>query len=238
MDEDEIRKSASLEETHWWYVGRRALVRSLMQGIESGRALDVGAGSGGNASVLRDLGWDISALEYSPTAAQLSRSRGLPVVRGDARHLPFGDECFDLVMSMDMWEHVDDDAAVARESFRVTRPGGRLLVAVPSGMDLWSDHDIALGHYRRYERSELVSRVEAAGYRIHDVQPWNVLLRPVAKARRRITGSHSTEGRSEMEAVHPVINAGLRSVVALESRLPVSKRRGISLVVRAFRPRC
>jgi SAM-dependent methyltransferase len=233
LDEQEIRKSAALEERHWWYAGRRALVRERVNGIRPGRALDVGSGPGGNTQTLADLGWATTALEHSPAAAGLVRSRGLDVVRGDAAALPFADESFDLVMSTDVWEHIPDHEAVAREAFRVCRPGGRLLVAVPAGTDLWSAHDVALGHVRRYERDQLVGLVRGAGFVVDDVIGWNVLLRPVAKARRR---RRSTGNESEMEEVHPVLNAGLRTVVRVESWLPVKRFRGISLVLRAHRP--
>ena len=176
MDEDEIRKSARLEQRHWWYAGRRALVRKLVRGVPVGRALDVGCGSAGNTAVLRDAGWQVTGLEYSPAAAALARSRNLPIVRGDARRLPFPDATFDLVMSTDMWEHIEEDDQVASEAARV--------------------------------------------------------LRPVAKLRR----SRQNESASEMEEVHPLVNAGLRAAVALESVLPVKQRQGISLVLRARKP--
>lgn len=230
MDEEEIRRSAALEERHWWYAERRALVRRLIAPLSPGRALDVGCGGGGNTAVLRDLGWRVAGLEYSPVAAPIAAGRGLPVVRGDARRLPFRDRSMDLVMSTDMWEHIDDDAAVARETVRVLRPGGRALIAVPCSMKLWSGHDVALGHVRRYERGELVALMEGAGLEVIDVRSWNVLLRPVARARRR-----RNEGESEMEHVHPVLNAGLRLTVASEWFLPVSRLPGISLVARAVK---
>jgi SAM-dependent methyltransferase len=174
----------------------------------------------------------VTGLEYSPAAAALARARDLAIIRGDARRLPFLDDTFDLVMSTDMWEHVVEEREVAAEAARVLRPGGRLLVAVPAGMDLWSGHDVALGHVRRYERAQLVSLVESVGLRVDRVQSWNVLLRPVARMRRR---KHS-ESESEMEPVHPVLNAGLRAVVAVESVLPVGRRKGISLVIEARKP--
>ncbi len=232
MDEDEIRKSAALEQRHWWYAERRALVRRLVSPLTPGRALDVGCGGGGNTGVLRDLGWSVTGLEYSPAAAGLARSRGLDVVRGDARRLPVRSASMDLVMSTDMWEHIDDHEAVAAETFRVLRPGGRALVAVPCSMSLWSGHDVALGHVRRYERDSLVEVIEGAGLEVVDVRSWNVLLRPVVRMRRR----RKVTSESEMEEVHPVLNAGLRAAVMTERVLPLDRLPGVSLVARAVKP--
>ncbi len=232
MDEDEIRKSAALEDRHWWYAGKRAVVRRKARPLTPGRALDVGAGSGGNTAVLRELGWDVHAIEYSPAAAELCLARGIPVVRADARAVPFPDASFDLVLSTDLWEHVEEDDVVAAEAFRVLRPGGVLLLAVPSGMALWSGHDLALGHVRRYERAGLVDLVTRAGFRVVDLDSWNVLLRPVVRLRRR----GRTTSESEMEHVHPLLNTALRAVVAVEAALPVERLPGVSLVLRAVKP--
>jgi SAM-dependent methyltransferase len=231
VDEDEIRKSGALEQKHWWYAERRALVRRLVAPLAPGRALDVGCGGGGNTGVLRDLGWRVSGLEYSPAAAGLATRRGLDVVRGDARRLPFADESMDLVMSTDMWEHIDDDEAVARESLRVLKPGGRLLVAVPCSMSLWSGHDVAVGHVRRYERAELTGLMERVGLEVVDIRSWNVLLRPVVRVRRSTNTSES-----DLEELHPVLNAGLRAAVATERLLPLHRLPGVSLVARAVKP--
>lgn len=232
MDEEEIRRSAQLEQRHWWYAGRRALVRRELAGLTPGRALDVGCGPAGNSDVLRRLGWQVTALDYARDSAVLARRRGLNALQADARSLPFPDGTFDLLLSSDAWEHIEEDDLVAAESHRVLRPGGHLFVTVPAGMDLWSGHDVALGHVRRYARDELVDLVEHAGFRVDEVFGWNVILRPVARARRR----RRVTSQSEMEPVNPVVNGVLRAIVAVEARLPLRRRRGISLVLRATRP--
>lgn len=238
MDDEEIAKSAALEQRHWWYAERRAMVRRTASRWSAGRALDVGCAGGGNTAVLRELGWSVTGLEYSAAGAEIAASRDLDVVRGDATALPFADATFDLVMSTDVWEHIEDDAAVARETARVLRPGGRALVAVPCSMKLWSGHDVALGHHRRYERDQLAAVMTGAGLDVVDIWSWNVLLRPVVRARRRkrrMTDERS-QAKSEMEPVHPVLNAGLRSAVALERVLPLQRLPGVSLVASARKP--
>jgi SAM-dependent methyltransferase len=232
VDEEELRRSAALEQRHWWYAGRRSVVRRELSDVPPGRALDVGCGPGGNSEVLRRAGWHVVALDHSPEAAEMARRRGLPTVRSDACALPFRDGSFDLVLSTDAWEHIEADDVVAAEAHRVLRPGGQLFLMVPAGMDLWSGHDLALGHVRRYEREQLVSLVEGSGFRVDEVQGWNVLLRPVARARRR----RRVTSQSEMEPVNPVVNVALRTVVGLEAVLPLRRRRGISLVLRATKP--
>lgn len=233
MDAEEIARSAALEYRHWWYAARRALVRRTVRDWPAGRAIDVGCGMGGNTAVLRELGWRAVGVEYTDTGADIAAGRGIPVVQGDGRVLPIADASVDLVLSTDAWEHIDDDRAVARETVRVLRPGGRALIAVPAGMALWSGHDVALGHVRRYERQQLADLATGAGLVIDDLRSWNVLLRPVVRARRRT--KHAAQ--SEMEEVHPVLNAGLRTTLALERALPVGRLPGVSLVLLAHRPR-
>ena len=137
-------------------------------------------------------------------------------------------------MSTDMWEHIDEDDQVAAEAARVLRPGGRLLVAVPAGMDLWSGHDVALGHVRRYDRDGLVAlvRVGRPRGRAASTRGTSCCVRSPSCGARA-----SDASESEMEEVHPRASTpGLRAAVALESVLPVTQRRGISLVLRARKP--
>ncbi|KQX68897.1 bifunctional 2-polyprenyl-6-hydroxyphenol methylase/3-demethylubiquinol 3-O-methyltransferase UbiG [Angustibacter sp. Root456] len=230
MEGAEVRKLAELEDHHWWYRERRVLLERDLRGLRPGTALDVGAAGGGNTRVLRRLGWNAIALEYGPEGAQVAHERGLPTLRGDATALPVADASLDLVVAFDVLEHLDDDDAAVREVRRVLRPGGRYLVAVPCDPRLWSAHDEAVGHVRRYTRATLSSLLVRGGFSLGPMRSWNVLLRPVVSLRRRASTG------SDLEALSPVVNLGLRSIITAERYLPVRSLPGVSLMVEARRP--
>src|SRR5918997_3294807 len=182
MDASDIERIASLEERHWWFRERRSILARWLRamaraGRTPGAALDIGAAAGGNTRVLRRHGWRPVALEYSADGARVARERGLTVVRGDATNLPAGPATLDLVTAFDVIEHIEDDYLATAEIHRVLRPGGTLLVTVPCDMRLWSAHDVAGHHFRRYDRDGL-RRVIGAGLQIDELWSWNVLLRP------------------------------------------------------------
>ena len=156
MEGTEVRKLAALEARHWWYQERRHLLADAIRGLEPGLAIDIGAAGGGNTMVLRQAGWRATALEYSADGAEVAHERGLPVLRSDATNLPLADDSQDLVVAFDILEHLEDDDAAVREVRRVLRPTGTYLVAVPADPRLWSAHDEAVQHVRRYTRAELL----------------------------------------------------------------------------------
>jgi SAM-dependent methyltransferase len=169
-------------------------------------------------------------LEYASTAAQIARERGIDVVRGDARELPMRTGSLDLVTAFDVLEHIEEDYLAAAEITRVLRPGGTALIAVPADMALWSAHDEAVNHVRRYDRDGLTQAITKGGLVVEDVWSWNVLLRPVVKLRRK-----SSEG-SDLDDVNPIINAGLTAIITAERYLPVKSLPGVTLFLRARRP--
>lgn len=228
METTEIRRLVTLEDTHWWYRERRAILRRELRALgRPGRALDIGAAGGGNTRVLTEAGWDATATDTSETAVELARQRGLNAVQADARALPFESGSVDLVTAFDVLEHIREDYLVAEEIARVLAPGGHTLIAVPCDMALWSPHDDAVGHVRRYYRDSLTEVVEKAGLRVDRIWSWNVLLRPlVVWHRRRSKGS-------DLRKVPALINVGLSAVVLAERYLPVTSLKGVTLFLHA-----
>ncbi|MGB9376444.1 MAG: class I SAM-dependent methyltransferase [Mycobacteriales bacterium] len=230
MDAAEVSKLATLEDRHWWYRERRWLLARELQRIGgTGVAVDIGAAGGGNTRVLREHGWSEIVVEYGDEGARTAMERGLRTVRGDGTALPMKAGSVDLVVAFDVLEHIEDDHAAAAEIARILRPGGTLLVAVPCDMALWSAHDEAVGHVRRYDRDGLRDLIAATGMEVEDLRSWNVLLRPVVRVRRR----GSTE--SDLSELNPVVNAGLTTIIRAERLLPVGGRKGVSLLLRARR---
>ncbi|GIH10497.1 methyltransferase [Rhizocola hellebori] len=231
MDESDILLTTSVEDTHWWYRERRHIIaRELKRIGKPGRAIELGAAGGGNSLTLQRMGWDVLATEYLPTGVEVAKSRGLNAIQADARKLPVDSQAFDLLVAFDVLEHIEEDYLAAGEIFRVLKPGGTALIAVPCDMALWSDHDVASGHYRRYTRETLHALISGAGLQVETLWSWNVLLRPVVAMRRKQSSG------SDVTDVHPLVNFGLETIVKLERYLPVKSRRGVSLMLRARRP--
>jgi SAM-dependent methyltransferase len=218
---------ANLEDDHWWFRERRHLIARAIEGLSPSRALDIGAGAGGNTRVLEAAGWKATALEVSDAGVELARARGLDAVQGDARAIPFPNDHFGLLVAYDVLEHIEQDDQVVAEIARVVRPGGRVLIAVPADPSLWSAHDDAVGHVRRYTRAELVALFDNQRFRVDEVRSWNVLLRPVVAVRRKSVTDN------DLTPLPRLVNAGLSAIIKAERFLPVGNRPGVTLLLNA-----
>lgn len=157
MDQAYYRQMYALEDTHWWFVARRnLLVRALAGRLPANaRLLDVGCGTGGTMDRLRSLG-EVWGLDMEPLALELCRERGhTNLTLASATDMPFPDNHFDGIVALDVLEHIEDHVSAAKEIARVLKPGGTLVVTVPAYRSLWSRHDIALHHVRRYRAPEM-----------------------------------------------------------------------------------
>ena len=176
-----------VEGTHWWFVGRRAILESFLQEIvkrcesrlqaastsgpakagtqNSLRILDVGCGTGANLEMLGQFG-QAEGVDVSDDALAFCERKGLKVQKGLAEKLPFADETFDLTTALDVVEHLDDDIGGLKEMYRVTKSGGYSLIFVPAFMWLWGVQDDISNHRIRYTKRQIVERLQKAGYQI------------------------------------------------------------------------
>jgi SAM-dependent methyltransferase len=187
MDQRLLKMMLDVDEQHWWYRGRRRVIRAELDRLRlpaDARILDAGCGSGRTLEDLAAYG-QVSGLELNPDAAEVARGRGCGEVQiGRLEQLPWTDDSFHLITCLDVIEHVPDDRAALRELRRVTKPGGWLVATVPAYQALWSSHDEANHHYRRYERTTFRAAVEDAGWQLTRMTSFNTILFPAAAAVR------------------------------------------------------
>jgi SAM-dependent methyltransferase len=213
MEADLEQRTLAAEDRHWWYRGRRAIVLDAakrVQGDGRPRILDAGCGGGGVMAELAQLG-EVVGLEPSPVSRAQALARGAgQVLDGSLEGLPFDDAAFDLALTLDVLEHLDDDRGGLGELRRVVRPGGFLIVTVPAHPRLWSRHDDINHHRRRYTRPTLRSAAEESGWEVVRLSHFNSVLLPVALLARVID-------RGDGLSIPPApINGALEAVLQME----------------------
>lgn len=227
----------AVEDRHWWYVGVRREVERWLEGLSGAaggppRILDAGCGTGGLLANLRTDGWK-AGLEMSPHGIRLARSRGrAPLVQGSVSALPFADESFDAILSIDVLCHAGvEERRTVEEAARVLRPGGRLLLQVPAFDWLRGEHDAAVWTKRRYRRAEIVKFLEGAGLRARRSAYRNTLLFPLAAIARLAKKRRKPRAgaRSDVRPVPAPLNSLLSGVLAIERRLRLPLPFGLSV---------
>jgi SAM-dependent methyltransferase len=238
VDPTEQQTQIALDERHWWYRGRRRFIGAALDRIElpaDARILDAGCGGGRTLDDLADLG-QVSGIDLSEMAASAARARGHDDIRvGHVEELPWADDSFDLVTSLDVIEHTPDDRVTLRELRRVTRPGGFAIVTVPAYQSLFSAHDVVNHHYRRYSRRSLVAAASEAGWRIELTSYFNSILLPPAAAVRlaQRRGREQPKARSDFEMTPSSMTALLELPMRVEAAWLRSGKRlpaGLSLL--------
>ena len=247
MNHEEYERMYRFEDRYWWFIARRHLITSLLESHypRGGQLqiLDIGCGTGAMLDELKPFGTVVGA-DFSPEALQFCVTRGAPaeLARADVRRLPFADGAFDVVTAMDIIEHIDDDKAAASEIFRVLKPGGRLLVTVPAFSSLWSEHDEALHHFRRYTTPRLQDLFQRVGLHVQKISYTVTALFLPIWAYRQLSNMLPKQRGSEKKAnlIHFTgpVNQALLSLSQWETRLVQTVRLpfGVSVVCVAEKP--
>jgi len=252
MKHEEYERMYRFEDTYWWFVARRHLITTLLANAYPRRTdlqiLDIGCGTGKMLDELAPFG-AVTGADFAPEALAFCRERGAqtgadyPLARADVRRLPFAPASFDVVTAMDIIEHIDDDKAASREILRVLKPGGRLFVTVPAFQSLWSEHDEALHHFRRYTAPHLKDLFQRAGFTVPKLSYTVTSLFPGIWAYRQLANRlpkrrAGAEKKADLVEFSPAVNTALRVLSEWETQLVqrVNLPFGVTVVCVAQKP--
>ena len=248
MEIEEYEKMYNLEDSYWWFVGKRRIAQNLIEEFvplnQREAILDVGCGTGATMCFLDCYG-RAYGIDISETALCFCRERDLArLSRASALRLPFADDSFSLITAFDVLYHeeVVEDLTALREFHRVCKKGGSVLISEPALNFLWSGHDSAYHSKRRYVASELKSKLEEVGFQVVKLSYSNALLFPMIFAFRmwKRLSRPSPEDHSDLKALNPYLNKVLLAVYHLEAslvrktRLPIGS--SVVCVARKSRP--
>ena len=204
MESSEYENLECVERRHWFYEGKRRIVRAWIERLRPLAAddtlVDFGAGTGLFAAEMAQR-CRVFALDSYPESLAILRRRFPPErvleAAADGR-IPLGDASVDCVTALDVLEHLERDAAAVAEFCRVLRPGGLAVITVPADMRLWSDWDVALRHHRRYDRRTL-GALFGAGWTVEHLAYVNTLAFPLVWLLRRLRRGAAGGGRRRAE---------------------------------------
>ena len=248
MKTDQFQVHIDVEDEHWWFRGRRAillaLVSTLLPPSKQHLVVDVGCGTGANAAALAQL-YRCIGIDISDEAIEAAKRRfgDVEFICGSAPD-DLGQEAGRAAMFVlnDVIEHIEDEYQFVSDLLAAARPGALILITVPADPDLWTEHDVSFGHYRRYLPATLREVWEGQPVSELLLAPFNTRLYPLIKAIRALNrrlGRTSGAAGTDFAMPLPPINALLTRVFAGESRRllvairsPVSRpaRHGVSLV--------
>ncbi|HAS10923.1 MAG TPA: SAM-dependent methyltransferase [Acidimicrobiaceae bacterium] len=240
MDPELHRAHADLDETHWWFRGRRRIIRAVLARhlpLGIGSILDVGCGAGGLLGVLEEHG-EVIAIEGEAATAAVAHERH-PAADVRVGVLPDAlaeiDGCR-LVTAFDVIEHVDDDVGLLRAMHDALAIGGTLCVTVPALPSLWSHHDEVNGHKRRYTARTLRAALTVAGFDVGHLSYFNTVLLPVVWVARRLEGLRRQPATDFDRTLGPADRL-LEAVFAAERHVVArwSMPLGVSLIAVAVR---
>jgi ubiquinone/menaquinone biosynthesis C-methylase UbiE len=209
-----------IEESLWWYRGRRKVCFDLLDRFlgpgDDRDILDVGCGTGYNLTFLSKYG-RASGVDMSVDALHFCRERGVENVKlHEAEELPYQDQSFDLLTAFDVIEHIEDDRAALQEFERLLRPGGWMLIYTPALPWLYNEHDRRVHHKRRYVRKELESKIRGAGFEIQHISYVNLFILPIVVL-ARLVYTMSSQEHPEMNVPPEPFNWFFSRLCAFES---------------------
>lgn len=222
MDAAYYHEQFAIEDSHWWYLGRRRILTRVLarfRPADNASVLEIGCGGGGNLKMLAKSAKHLAAIEMEPDAVAAAHSRGI----GEVAQGKLGDDVpalaarYDMVAMFDVLEHIPDDAVALEKVRALLEPSGRVFITVPAYMLLWSEHDRIAHHHRRYTRAGLVRVLQANGFRVVYASYFNTFLFPVAALTLLFSRLFALDPKAATKQPAGFVNRVLRKIFASET---------------------
>lgn len=230
-----------LQQGHWWFAARREILADQIGRLPLPRPaqiLEAGCGPGGNLEMLKRFGEVVAIEPDDESRAYAAHEFGVEVRGGFLpQSAPDFGKAFDLVACFDVIEHVPDDAGAVARLADYLKPGGYMVTTVPACPWMWSDHDAAHHHQRRYKLPAYRRLFEQAGLKVLRASHFNTLLfPPIAAVRLAKNAAGRTGGDEAMPG--KAVNGVLKTVFGLERGLLAATDLpfGVSILLIAQRP--
>jgi len=223
MKIQEYKKMFLLEDKHFWFLGKRALIKVLLdQHLQNKNLfiLDIGCGTGGLTKFLNHYG-KVIGLEKNKYAVNLAKKRGLKIINGDAQKLPFKINSFNLVTLFDVLYHknIKDERIVIKEVSRVLKNKGYFLITDSAFNFLKSNHDRAVFGNKRFTLQYLKNILKKEGFKIIKSSYCSFFLFPLIFIKRKILDKFIKNNDSDLTRFPKIINCFLTKVVLFEALL-------------------
>jgi len=222
MYQQEYEEMYKLEDFYWWFVGRRRLVCEILRNESTNgeplTILDVGCGTGANMLAFSAHG-EVHGVDPSSQAVTFCERRSVSRVKqASVEDLPYPDSFFDVVTILDVLEHTDDDLAALKEVKRVAKPNALIVSTVPAYGFLWSEHDEALQHRRRYSAHEVRNKMTVCGFDVErssyfvTLLFWPIFLMRISQG----LAKDSTSPKTAIHVLPPWLNSMLLKLLDVE----------------------
>lgn len=221
MEIQEYKNIFENESSHIFYVGTHQIILSLVKKYIKRRGLeilDAGCGTGLLAKKMQEFG-QVWGIDIHPEAIKYAKKRGIKVKKASVTNIPFKDNFFDLVVSIDVIYHqqVEDDQKTLREFFRVLKPEGILIIRVPANKWIKTRHDQYVHTRERYSREELKMKLMKAGFLIKKLTFINATAFPLSIFQHLINKIPSHQPSSIITPLPNYLNLSLLPLLWLEN---------------------
>lgn len=223
MQIDEYEKMYAFEKNHWWFFTKRKLIKQFIERFSINKKnltiLDLGCGTGAMLEELEILGKPFGIDGSQNVLPALTVKKIKDVALMQAEHLGFKDKTFDVIIASDVLEHIREDGAVLEEINRVLKNQGLCIITVPAYQSLWSYHDVALHHLRRYNKKELQQKILSSKMDIAFISYFYCFTLPLLIILRMIKaglGGSTKPVKSDTDRVPKPINRFLSLVMKVE----------------------